>query len=141
MPTFEFGENAIVPQDQKSRFQEHRNSILDSIQPATLVESILAEELLHASWEKERVRDNSDITEAGPRLDDAYNRASRNWHRSLKQLRALQSARASHISNIYEPSERLIAAQTPLADIARIPKPLVHFAPETAEPTPETEVQ
>jgi len=124
MSAFEFGRNAIHTLESESRFLERRDSIIESTQPANLVEAILTEELIHASWELERVRDNSDNTAAESQLLAAHNRASRNWHRSFKQLKKLQSARASHVAQLYQPFERRVGAQCPLADVAKLPKPL-----------------
>ena len=124
MSAFEFGRNAIHTLESETRFLERRDSIIESTQPANLVEAILTEELIHASWELERVRDNSINTAAESHLLAAHNRASRNWHRSLKQLKKLQSARASHVAQFYQPEERRVGAQCPLADVARLPKPL-----------------
>ena len=124
MSDFYFGRNAIFTPESEARFNERRDSIIESIQPANIVEAILTEELIHASWEMERVRDNSDNTAAEPQLVAAQGRASRNWHRSLKQLKKLQSARAGHFTQFYQPEERRFAAQCPLADSNKIPKPL-----------------
>lgn len=130
MSDFQFGVNAICTSENEARFNERRDSIVASVKPATFVESILADELLHASWEMERVRDNGANAAAAPRLDAAYNRASRNWHRSLKQLKSLQSARASHVAQLLETAGRDFAAQCPLADIGKLPKPLHIDTPE-----------
>jgi hypothetical protein len=124
MSDFQFGHHAIHTPESEARFNERRDSIVASIQPANIVEAILTEELLHASWEMERVRDNSGNTAAESQLVAAETRASRNWHRSLKQLKKLQSARAGHFAQFYQPEERRFAAQCPLADVNKIPKPL-----------------
>ena len=124
MSEFQFGANAIYTLESEARFNERRDSVIDSIKPANIVESIFAEELLHASWEMERVRDNSSNTAAEPYLNAAHSRASRNWHRSLRQLKTLQSARATHFCQLYQPEERKLGAQCPLADIGKLPKPL-----------------
>jgi len=135
MPDFQFGRNAIHTPESEPRFNERRDSIVESIRPANIVEQVFTEELLHASWEMELVRDHSDNTAAGPQLNAAHSRASRNWRRSLKQLKKLQSARASHFAQLYQTVEREFGAQCPLADINKLPKPLII-------PTPaETEVQ
>jgi hypothetical protein len=120
MSEFHFGRDAIVPAGSQSHFNERRDSIIDSVRPANMVESIMAEELLHASWELERLR-ACDPAVAPP---SAHSRASRNWHRSLKQLKTLQSARASHFSHLYETAERDLGEQFPLADIKKLPKPI-----------------
>ena len=116
MSTFQFGAHAIHTPESEPRFIERRDSIIESIKPANIVESMLAEELLHASWDMERARENGDNT---------YSSASRTWHRSLNQLKKLQSARASHLCELAESTERAVAAQCPLADITKLPKPLV----------------
>ena len=107
MSEFQFGANAIFTLESEARFNERRDSVIDSIKPANIVESIFAEELLHASWEMERVRDNSSNTAAEPHLNAAHSRASRNWHRSLRQLKTLQSARATHICQLYQPESAI----------------------------------
>ena len=116
MSTFQFGAHAIHTPESEPHFNERRDSIVESIKPANIVESILAEELLHASWDMERARETG---------DDTYTRASRSWHRSLNQLKKLQSARASHLCELFQTEERDIAGQCPLADLAKLPKPLV----------------
>jgi hypothetical protein len=133
MSTFNFGVNAIHTPETEARFNQRRHSVIDSIKPANIVESILAEELLHASWEMERVRDLSANAAAESRLNAAYSRASRNWHRSLKQLKSLQSARATHVCRLFEAEEREIARRCPLADIGKLPKPFRVPAATAAE--------
>ena len=125
MSDFTFGEHAIYSPEAETRFAERRHSIVASIRPANIVESILAEELLQASWEMERVRDLSANTAAESRLNAAYSRASRNWHRSMKQLKNLHSARASHYSQICNQSDMIHAGACPFADITKLPKPLI----------------
>jgi len=124
MSNFAFGAHAIYSPENESRFNERRDSIIDSIQPANIVEKIFADELLHASWEMERVRDNSANTAAEAQLNTAHARASRNWHRSLKQLKTLQSARASQTARLYDSAQRDAGDLCPLADPAKMPKPL-----------------
>ena len=133
MSNFQFGEHAIHTSESEARFNDRRESIIGSIRPANVIEQILTEELLHASWEMERVRDNSANTAAEQQLIAAQTRASRNWHRSLKQLKKLQSARASHVAQFYQPEERRFGAQCPLADVNKIPKPLYCNTSETNE--------
>lgn len=130
MSAFPFGLDAIVAPESEPAFQDRRDSILDTVKPANIVESILAEELLHAGWEMERVRANAAASPSDDLLSAAANRASRNWHRSLKQLKALQTARASHISRLYEPHERRLGEKCPFADIAKIPQPILIEAGE-----------
>ena len=119
MPDFTFGQHAIHTPESEPRFAEHRDSIVASLRPANLVESIFTEELLQRSWEMERVRDSG-------ANNAAYSRAPRNWHRSLQQLKKLQSARASHYSQICCPADIEHTGAAPLADITKLPKPL-HF--------------
>ena len=133
MSDFYFGRNAIVTPASESRFNERRDSIIESIQPANIVKAILTEELIHASREMERVRDYSGNTAAEAQSIAAQTRASRNWHRSLKQLKKLQSARATHVAQFYQPEERRFGAQCPLADVNKIPKPLYCNTNETNE--------
>ena len=132
MSDFQFGAHAIHTPDSEARFIERRDSVIDSVKPANVVEGILTEELLHASWEMQRVRDhsaNADTT-AEARLNSAHTRASRNWHRSLNQLKRLQSARASIDCELYHLAEQQVADQCPLADLTKLPKPLVIDTPE-----------
>ncbi|MBL8236827.1 MAG: hypothetical protein JNM66_05380 [Bryobacterales bacterium] len=123
MPELQFGEHAIYTPENHARFLAHRDSVIESIKPATYIESILTDELLHASWEMQRVRDNSANTAAESRLNAANSRASRNWHRSLKQLKRLQSARAAHITTFHYPRQQELLTRTPLAEVHRMPKP------------------
>src|SRR5688572_346528 len=123
MSNFQFGAHAIHTPESEARFNERRDSIIESIRPVNIIEQILTEELLHGSWEMERVRDHSANTAAETHLNAAHTRASRNWHRSLKQLKSLQSARASHFSQLYQTAERNLGETCPLADIGKLPKP------------------
>jgi len=141
MAHFQFGAHAIVTPESETRFFERRSSILDSIKPSNIVESIFAEELLHASWDMERVRAASAQTAAEePALNAAYSRASRNWHRSLKQLKNLQSSRASHICETDDNDVRELLKQCPLADLRKVPKPIcIHVEPEIFAPDTDTD--
>ena len=56
MSTFQFGAHAIHTPESEPHFNERRDSI---------VESILAEELLHASWDRERARETGDTRDNG----------------------------------------------------------------------------
>ena len=125
MSDFQFGAHAIFAPDSEARFNERRDSVIATIKPANVIESILTEELLHASWEMQRVRDHSNNTDAEPRLSAAHTRASRNWHRSVKQLKHLQSARASIDCELYHLAQQQVADQCPLADLTKLPKPLI----------------
>jgi hypothetical protein len=91
-------------------------------QPATGLEHWFANEITYAAWELERVRANKSATAAESRLNDAYNRASRNWHRARKELAKLQTARVNHVARL-SPSRQEAAAAAPLADPARVPQP------------------
>ena len=108
---------------QGKQIIERRDSVIESAKPATYIESILTDELLNAGWEMQRVRDNSANTAAESRLSAANSRASRNWHRSLKQRRRLQSARAAHITTFFYPFPQEFLARSPLAGVHRMPKP------------------
>jgi len=130
MSDFQFGAHAIYTPDSEARFIERRDSVIATIKPANVIEAILTEELLHASWEMQRVRDHSNNTNAEPRLNAAHSRASRNWHRSVNQLKRLQSARASIDCELYHLAEQQVADQCPLADLNKLPKPLVIATPE-----------
>lgn len=113
MSPFPFGQDAIVTPDTRQELAELRAGILEAVEPGTLVESILAEELLHAQWELHRVRSLGAQPDCEPRLHDASRRATRNWHRARKELALLQSARAAAPQGF--PS-------APLADANRAPE-------------------
>ncbi len=57
--------------------------------------------------------------------DDTYTRVSRAWHSSLNQLKKPQTARASHLCELFQTGDRDIAGQCPLAGLAKLPKPLL----------------
>jgi hypothetical protein len=123
MPEFHFGADAVTHTDTEPAFLARRDEILAAVQPSGLLESIFAEELLHASWEMERVRHHHADTAATHRLDAAYGRASRNWQRATRQLQALQSARASHIARLDDAQNRELSAACPLANASRVALP------------------
>lgn len=123
MTEFVFGADAVTYPDTEPAFLARRDEILATVQPAGLLESIFAEELLHASWEMERVRQHHTDTAAAHRLDSAYGRASRNWQRATKQLQALQSARASHLARLDDKELRERSAACPLANASRLALP------------------
>lgn len=114
MKPFEFGLDAQTTPENQANFNDRRDEVIAAIRPANIVEQILADELIHSGWEMEQVRTHAEDAEAAPILDAAFNRASRNWQRSLRQLKALQSARASHFAR---PNGR-----APLADLTKLPK-------------------
>lgn len=125
MSQFSFDEFAILTPGDAALFDARRQSIRAACQPGNILEEILAGEILHASWEAERVRSlNADTAH--------QSRASRTWNRSRKQLARLQSARASHHAELGEAHERAAAAQCPLADVSRLPKPIDFPLPEEA---------
>ena len=96
---------------------------LDAIaQPANTLERWFASEIEYASRELDRVRANTNNTEAELRLNAAYSRASRNWNRARKELQTLQNARIAHATRLTE-GRQLTAKAAPLADPSRIPQP------------------
>lgn len=117
MKQFQFGLDAQTTPENEASFADRRDAIVAAIKPANIVEQILADELIHSGWEMESVRTHAEDAEAAPILDAAFNRASRNWQRSLKQLKALQSARASHLAHPSQHRDRF-----PLADLHKLPK-------------------
>ena len=94
----------------------------EAAQPATELERWFANQIAYANWELDRVRANTSNTDAEPRLNAAYSRASRNWNRARKELATLQSARTNHATRL-SPTRQQVAAATPLADPARAPQP------------------
>ena len=66
----------------------------------------------------------------------AYTRASRNWRRPLNQRKILQSARASHYSQIACKNDMALAGACPFADIANTANAQhpTHPRPEEGKP-------
>ncbi|HEU0120925.1 MAG TPA: hypothetical protein VFQ91_10400 [Bryobacteraceae bacterium] len=121
MPAFSLMDGAVCSPENEARCNERRDSILAAVKPANIVEQVLAAELFHASWEMERVRELSGDPAVEDRLNAAYSRASRNWRRSLKQLKTLQTARATHFAKLYTAAERTAGEACPFADLAKVP--------------------
>lgn len=117
MKDFQYGLDANTTPENQADLQARRDAVIAAVQPANILEQILADELIHAGWEMDAVRQHAEDADAAPILDAAFNRASRGWQRSLKQLKALQSARASHHSR-----RRDLAARFPLADLTKLPR-------------------
>ncbi|MBM3788699.1 MAG: hypothetical protein FJW30_30560 [Acidobacteria bacterium] len=86
--------------------------------PANFLEALVANELIHASWELERARNVENTT---PYVAQFQNRASRNWRRALKTLKSLQTARAAQSTKLDVRNEQVIAQATPLADPTKMP--------------------
>lgn len=105
---YEIGQNAIVHPDFQEDFQAKKHDLEESINPANLVEKIFTNQLLHAAWDLERVRINTDSKDAEPALHAAAARASRNFKRALAELRLIQSARA----NRTQPEQPLLSDRT-----------------------------
>ncbi|MBM3787122.1 MAG: hypothetical protein FJW30_22425 [Acidobacteria bacterium] len=96
MPTpYPFGRHAILTPTTQTAFQETQAGLLAQTQPGTFLESFLADEMLHASWELQRARIIEDRTETVDILHAATNRATRNFQRAFTELRRLQTARSS----------------------------------------------
>ncbi len=102
-----------------SRFAELHMELAAATQPVTHLERWFANEITHATWELERIRANKSNVEAESRLNDAYNRAARNWNRARKELGKLQSARVNHVIRL-TPERQDAAKIAPLADPARV---------------------
>ena len=97
-----------------SRFAELHMEVAAATQPVTHLERWFANEITHATWELERVRANKSHVDAESRLNDAYNRASRNWNRARKELGKLQTARVNHVIRL-TPERQEAAKIAPLA--------------------------
>jgi hypothetical protein len=115
---FEYAEFAIAAPESAPLLQRRVDDICDAVRPESVLEHILAEELIHAGLEMDRVRQLAHHRDAEPRLAAANARASRNWHRARKYLKKLQRAEASH----YTSESQDHAASCPLADLTRLPK-------------------
>jgi len=112
---------ALLP---PARLAEIHSEVTAATQPATELERWFANEITQATWELERVRANKSNVAAEPRLNDAYNCATRNWTRARKELARIQTSRVNHGIRL-SPSRQKEAAGAPLADPARAraPKP------------------
>jgi hypothetical protein len=132
---FDFAEFAITTPETAPLLQQRIDDVCETVRPESVIENILADEIIHAGWEMERVRQLAHHRDAEPLLAAANARASRNWHRARKYLKKLQRAEASHscASPDRDPQDR--AAACPLADLTRLPKPFI------IDPLPTPEVQ
>ena len=126
---FEFGEFAITTPESASPFATRSSEVQADIQPETVLEAILTDEIIHAGWELERVRQLAHHRDAETRLASATSRASRNWHRARKYLKKLQRAEASRYCCTTDVDAQDRAATCPLADLTKLPQP-VHFPTE-----------
>jgi len=91
-------------------------------QPVTERERWFTNEITHATWELERVRANKSNVAAELRLNDAFNRATRNWNHARKELSKIQTARVNHVIRL-TPERQEAATVAPLADPARVRVP------------------
>jgi len=98
MPAYAVGLHAVTTQADQSRFDDLKKRLLEEIQPKTMLENILADEIVHASWELDRIQralgQEANI-QAADRLDAASKRATRNVQRALRELRMFHSAHAN----------------------------------------------
>jgi transposase InsO family protein len=126
---FEYAEFAITTPESAPLLQRRIYDICRDVRPESVLESILADELIHAGWEMDRIRQLAHHRDAEPRLAAANARASRNWHRARKYLKKLQRAEASAYCTLPDLASRDRAASCPLADLTKLPQPF-SFAPE-----------
>lgn len=139
MPTpnlsLRFSEFALTNPENVTQLELRETEVRASIQPETILEEILASELIHAGWEMERVRQLAHHRDAESRLATANARASRNWHRARKFLKKIQHAQASQICAGLSAEAQVRADSCPLADLSKLPQPF------SLEPKSEKEVQ
>ncbi len=98
MSAYAVGLYAVTTPADQSRFDELKNRLLEEIQPNTMLELILADEIVHASWELDRIQramQSEASQQAADRLDAASKRASRNIQRALREIRMFHSAHAN----------------------------------------------
>ncbi len=126
---FHFGEFAITTPEFAPQLDRRIAGVRADIRPETVLECILTDEIIHAGWELERVRQLAHHHDAEPRLAATTSRASRNWHRARKYLKKLQSAEASRYCATSDLASQDRAASCPLADLTRLPQPF-SIAPE-----------
>lgn len=118
MPDFDIGlYPALTPHTIEKCFNRTQE-LKAKTAPANFLEALVANELIHASWELERARNIKNTT---PYTAQFQNRASRNWRRALKTLKSLQTARAAQATKLDVRTEQGIAEATPLADPTKIP--------------------
>ncbi len=118
MPKFSIGNFPSVTAENLERCDQRRNELTAKTAPANFLEALVANELIHASWELERARNVKNTT---PYVAQFQSRASRNWRRALKTLKSLQTARVAQSTKLDLRDEQVIAQTTPLADPTRIP--------------------
>lgn len=105
-----------------SRLAELHMEVTAATQPVTERERWFTNEITHATWELERVRANKSNVAAELRLNDAFNRATRNWNHARKELSKIQTARVNHVIRL-TPERQEAATVAPLADPARVRAP------------------
>jgi hypothetical protein len=120
--------NFVRPEEQ-AIFTEFESGYVSELAPDSPLEQTLAREIIHAAW---RLRRCASLEVAPPEnltdeeldrlqisIDRARSAAQRTFHRSLKELRRLQSERlyamfaaADHTKQTIEPASRDFAKQT-----------------------------
>ncbi len=120
-------QQVVVREEEKQKFDDLRDSMLADLTPQGAVELQTFNIVLHASWNLDRFRTleaNLMVNGLDPLLDDSsskvldrlhryHNQTLRNYHKALKELRALQTNR--ELRNLLDEE---IAKQVPL--LARI---------------------
>lgn len=118
MPDFQLGLYANVTPANIERCCQRIDELAAKTAPANFLEALVANELIHASWELDRARNVKNTTVYTAQFQ---NRASRNWRRALKTLKSLQTARVAQSTKLDVRHEQAIAEATPLADPTKIP--------------------
>jgi hypothetical protein len=118
MPDYSLGAYATVTPANIERCYQRIEQLTAQTAPANFLEALVANELIHASWELDRARNIKNTTVYTAQFQ---NRASRNWRRALKTLKTLQTARVAQSTKLDVRHEQVIAQATPLADPTRIP--------------------
>jgi uncharacterized protein YecA (UPF0149 family) len=134
----------FVHSEERDIFNEFESGYLTELSPATSLEQTLAREIIHAAW---RLRRCANLEVAPPEnltdeeldrlqisIDRARTAAQRTFHRSLKELRHLQSERlyatfaaADHTKQTVELASPNSAKQTQSEPVR--PAPIPRSAP------------
>jgi len=126
---------AVLPSEDHSAYEKHCRAFQDEYQPATPTETQLVQELADTSWRLNRIPlleaglfrqtrrwPPDDVIDALAKLGLHSARLSRQFQRTLNQLRALQSERRDHESRRLPEAAELVEhhkKQTTLLNSAR----------------------
>src|SRR6266545_83575 len=123
----------VVREDQRQEFNDLRDFMFAELAPQGAIELQTFNILMHASWNIERFRTlEADLMVNGldPLLDESstktldrihryHSHALRNWHKALKELRALQSNRSLREMKLTEEEAKEVPVLASVTDLLK----------------------